>query len=342
MAPKEVTDNSLMKTIYNNVKVIDERKTKFKVGEFICISKQKGFFEKKFNGASAEYHVLHIKGRLSGVWKRMGIDSGTRHVRCQFSVAFTHSLARFPLCIYPNSARPTPTRPCLTLLHARGPTQRCSILISSRWKGTQTSELTKGCISRREQGLVKREGIKEYKTKGNDLLATAFRTDPADTIVNKLDSHSGVRGFSSLSSNPANFSITRSKRLWVGIDCSHATSELKICRGGAGVQTHDPYYKSASLPLSYKGRASTICEAPSRLLETNIFRPSPPMVTTGFMSCLNLKNTLSREHSFAQPGESTAWRSLTFSLCGTETTTLSFPFDVMQQCDAERRENMIY
>ncbi|KAJ8887975.1 hypothetical protein PR048_007460 [Dryococelus australis] len=37
-----------MKTIYNNVKVIDERKPKFKVGEFICISKQKGIFEKNF------------------------------------------------------------------------------------------------------------------------------------------------------------------------------------------------------------------------------------------------------------------------------------------------------
>ncbi|KAJ8875558.1 hypothetical protein PR048_023454 [Dryococelus australis] len=47
MAPKEVTDNSLMNTVYNNVKVINERKTKFKVGKFIRISKQKGIFEKK-------------------------------------------------------------------------------------------------------------------------------------------------------------------------------------------------------------------------------------------------------------------------------------------------------
>ncbi|KAJ8874755.1 hypothetical protein PR048_025621, partial [Dryococelus australis] len=40
MAPKEVTDNSLLKNIFNNVKVIDERKPKFKVEEFVHISKQ--------------------------------------------------------------------------------------------------------------------------------------------------------------------------------------------------------------------------------------------------------------------------------------------------------------
>ncbi|KAJ8871419.1 hypothetical protein PR048_027736 [Dryococelus australis] len=45
MMPKEVTDSSLMKTIYNNVKVIDERKPTFKVSNLKRISRQKGAFE---------------------------------------------------------------------------------------------------------------------------------------------------------------------------------------------------------------------------------------------------------------------------------------------------------
>ncbi|KAJ8896676.1 hypothetical protein PR048_002021 [Dryococelus australis] len=46
-------------------------------------------------------------------------------------------------------------------------------------------------------------------------------------------------------------------------------------------------------------------------------------------------DTLSREHAFAQRVESTALRSLTFLLCGIETTTLPFLSD---SADAERRE----
>ncbi|KAJ8876098.1 hypothetical protein PR048_024007 [Dryococelus australis] len=55
---------------------------------------------------------------------------------------------------------------------------------------------------------------------------------------------------------------------------------------------------------------------------------------------LNSQNALSIERSFAQPGEITASRSLTLSLCGIETTSLSFLSYVMQTADDERRENM--
>ncbi|KAJ8872276.1 hypothetical protein PR048_025878 [Dryococelus australis] len=47
------------------------------------------------------------------------------------------------------------------------------------------------------------------------------------------------------------------------------------------------------------------------------------------------------KHSFAQPGESTALRSLAFSLYGIETASLLFLSDVMQTADAERREIVV-
>ncbi|KAJ8869873.1 hypothetical protein PR048_028882 [Dryococelus australis] len=55
--------------------------------------------------------------------------------------------------------------------------------------------------------------------------------------------------------------------------------------------------------------------------------------------CLGLKNTVSREHAFAQPGERALLRALPRSRSAElKTTTLSFLSDVMLTADPERRE----
>jgi hypothetical protein len=63
MCPSEVTDNSLLKTVYNKIKKVDPKKAKFKPGDWIRLSKHKHVLHKgyKQNWTDEMFRVTKVR-----------------------------------------------------------------------------------------------------------------------------------------------------------------------------------------------------------------------------------------------------------------------------------------
>lgn len=63
MKPADVVDNSLLSTVYSKLKMVDPHKSKFKIGDFVRISKHKSVFEKGFtaNWSTEIFKIIDIR-----------------------------------------------------------------------------------------------------------------------------------------------------------------------------------------------------------------------------------------------------------------------------------------
>jgi hypothetical protein len=66
MQPSDVSDNSLLRTIYNRIKMVDPKKQKFKVGDWIRLSKHKHVLQKgyKQNWTDEQFKVVGVRVTL--------------------------------------------------------------------------------------------------------------------------------------------------------------------------------------------------------------------------------------------------------------------------------------